>query len=173
MRAKCSLFDCTEQSQAKGLCWKHYYRLKHHGDPNASVRTTAPAGSGVIVRTVHTAYRRMMVNGRRIFEHRIVMETALGRRLTRDELVHHKNGNGLDNRLENLELMTKRGHGLHHGGPGHQPLNTLSHKFCPSCKTLFKKAAFARNRCRADGLQSICRHCHLVRGRIRRQRLAS
>ena len=41
---------------------------------------------------------------RRILEHRAVIAISLGRSLTTSETVHHKNGNKLDNALENLEL---------------------------------------------------------------------
>lgn len=43
--------------------------------------------------------------------HRIVAEAKLGRKLTKDEDVHHKNGDKLDCRPENLEVLGHREHG--------------------------------------------------------------
>ena len=43
-----------------------------------------------------------------IMEHRLVMEEMIGRLLEKHETVHHKNGDRLDNRPENLELWSVR-----------------------------------------------------------------
>jgi hypothetical protein len=55
-------------------------------------------------------------NGRlMILEHVAVMEIAIGRMMRRGEVVHHINHQRDDNRIENLELMTRSVHCKLHG----------------------------------------------------------
>lgn len=49
-----------------------------------------------------------------VMEHILVMEEAIGRYITREEVVHHKNHKRNDNRLDNLELMTFQEHARLH-----------------------------------------------------------
>lgn len=64
-----------------------------------------PAWEGGFVN--RQGYRVFKVNGKRMVEHRYVMEQVLGRPLLPSENVHHRNGIRHDNRPENLELWVK------------------------------------------------------------------
>lgn len=60
-------------------------------------------------------YKILYVSGNKyIKEHIHVMEKHLGRKLAKDEVVHHKNEDRADNRIENLEVMKRSEHSRYH-----------------------------------------------------------
>ena len=62
------------------------------------------------------------------FEHRIIMEKHLGRKLEKWEIIHHKNGNTSDNKIENLLIVTRRTH--------HSKDFSYFEYCCPYCKNI-------------------------------------
>lgn len=54
-------------------------------------------------------YKTIQINGKQVRLHRHLMEKKIGRKLDFNEVVHHINGDKLDNRIENLRVVD-RGH---------------------------------------------------------------
>ena len=70
--------------------------------------------------------------------HRVIMENYIGRLLTSDEVVHHKDHNKKNNDISNLELLTVKEHYDLHSRERRHKYFILK---CPYCGKIFTRRA--------------------------------
>lgn len=113
----CVVDGCSKKAVALDVCSMHYIRLKKHGDVHGGVFhqdgrskqwhvRQGRSAHGYVVRFDRKSPHANKVSGI-VLQHREVMGEHIGRPLSSNESVHHKNGVRTDNRIENLELWVK------------------------------------------------------------------
>lgn len=70
-----------------------------------------------------------------VLEHRLVMELYLGRYLTNKEVIHHIDGNTMNNEIDNLEIMTQSKHVSNHNNQRQYNRSDKSNRSCILCKS--------------------------------------
>lgn len=94
--------------------WHYNMSKARLGDKNPKFK---PEGSTCLTQCGKFFYRKIKINNTWKYEHRVIIENHLDRKLLKTEIVHHLNGNTLDNRFENLIITTLSEHcSSHHKG---------------------------------------------------------
>ena len=108
-------------------------------------------------------YYYFLQNGKKIYHHRYVAEQIIGRKLNRDEVVHHKDHIRTNNTVENLLVFrTEKDHALHHAYKNIElikhddntysfPINMIE-KICINCGEKIKShnEIFCSRKCHHD-----------------------
>lgn len=101
---------CKFPIHCRSLCTRHYRNL--HYEEHERARRGAKKTPRLPIGTERDegGYIRVKVSEKRDWrlKHHLVMEKHIGRRLRKEETVHHKNGQGTDNHFSNLELWASR-----------------------------------------------------------------
>lgn len=108
-RQKCAHAGCENAGrQGSGLCAGHYRQAWHRARSGKEPRNTGIlVDENGYVLVWLPRHSEAMSHGY-VLAHRAVMSNFLERPLADGEVVHHRNGNRADNRIENLQLLANR-----------------------------------------------------------------
>ena len=157
---KCSINDCQNPLYAKTFCNKHWRSNHLYGNPLVVIKC-GRKNTGFI----HTSgYKAHKINGEFILDHREIMEKHLGRKLLPfpEEIVHHIDGNRINNNISNLTVMSGKEHGeLHHN----KTIYTGENKSCSMCSIIKPFSEYYKHKSHNLGLRSECKSCISIANR--------
>jgi HNH endonuclease len=110
---RCEIKGCKNSvEKSRKICSTHRTRYKRTGTYEPSQK----AQHRNIPYIQNNGYFYITIKGHvhPMRYHVYLMEQKLGRKITKGEVVHHINGNITDNRIENLELITRATHVVYH-----------------------------------------------------------
>lgn len=116
----CEVPNCESLAAKNKLCARHNTRVRTGNPVGTAERLRNEDGRGRYKKRGYV-YVPNPDGGNPVFEHRVIMERFLGRKLTKGEFVHHRNGVRDDNRIENLELWDR------HHPPGQRVSDKLAY----------------------------------------------
>ncbi|MDF0681539.1 MAG: HNH endonuclease signature motif containing protein [Candidatus Nitrosocosmicus sp.] len=130
---------CSNRIKIRTGGYLRKYVIGHQalGEKNANWNNGTTINDSGYVMTLRPDHPNVQRN-RYVREHRNVMEKHVGRYLKKSEVVHHKNGNKQDNRIENLQVLNNAYHvSLHMKGKRYRlnHFKDMSDRVCFSCGT--------------------------------------
>ena len=123
-------------------------------------------------RFMNYPYKKIRLSKNKVIdEHRHIMQQLLGRKLKRNEVVHHINSNKKDNRIENLEVQELKIHSRNfmigripwNKGKKYNKWRFKDGKYwCNKCKKYLDKTKFFNNKGKKYGISDYCKKCHNI-----------
>lgn len=109
MTDTCYVAGCSKPVKTSGLCSGHAERKRRGQDLTPPLKPKSANGHAKPCLGCN-GYYYVSIGGKKKLQHRLIMEQHLGRKLTRQEYVHHLDGDPKNNALSNLVLSTAHEH---------------------------------------------------------------
>lgn len=144
------------------------YNLNHHKQEFCSRHCARSQPRGSFGTVTLNGYIAIFVDGKRMYQHRYVMEQHLGRKLLRSEVVHHMDGNKQNNDISNLELVENCAvHMTMHA----RAFRSKTHKECTTCREVKPRSEYSPRKVKPGSLvdpnKGECKKCAAAKNYMR------